>query len=93
MSRYIDAELADALLTEGCGIDEVPTADVAPVVHASWEKGFLGIALMCSNCNVPSPNPVYYKYCPNCGAKMDMNDENEGYFTIVCKAKENEDDN
>lgn len=38
MPRYIEADLADRLLTDGYGIDEIPTADVAPVIHAKWEK-------------------------------------------------------
>ena len=71
-------------------IDGVPAADVAPVVHGEWlntdgdytsaacsickteyevateeeaEKG-LWDAFMCS-----------YRYCPNCGAKMDRRNE------------------
>lgn len=60
-------------------IDNAPTADVAPVVHAYW----IGYETMswrhgrpkrrkynrCSNCRTASA--VRNKACPNCGAKMD----------------------
>lgn len=53
-------------------IDEIPAADVAPVVHGRWEEirdpygkieGWLckcGREVKCKD-----------NYCPNCGAKMD----------------------
>ena len=53
-------------------IDNMPAADVAPVVHGEWlcaetddEQFFL-----CSVCN----DKEYWEsnYCPNCGAKMDI---------------------
>lgn len=59
-----------------------PTADVEPVRHGKWEikLGFLGEKYSeCSYCrydisnnDVPKHILKYdYKYCPNCGAKMD----------------------
>ena len=56
-------------------IDNIEAADVAPVVHGEWlcaetddEQFFL-----CSVCN----NKEYWEsnYCPNCGAKMDLEQE------------------
>lgn len=56
-------------------IDNVEAADVAPVVHGEWlceetddEQFFL-----CSVCN----DKEYWEsnYCPNCGAKMDAEQE------------------
>lgn len=59
-------------------LDEIPAADVAPVVHGEW------IGKECSVCKLPvdycmvenaqdwgyfDPMP---DYCPNCGAKMDL---------------------
>ena len=62
------------------GLDRIPAADVAPVVHGKWIKDdFLSDdvnnAEKCSQCgeligwfgNLP-------KYCPSCGAKMDGGD-------------------
>lgn len=63
------------------GLDRIPAADVAPVVHGQWIKDdFLSDdvnnAEKCSQCgeligwfgNLPN-------YCPNCGAKMDGGDD------------------
>lgn len=64
------------------GLDRIPAADVAEVVHGQWIKDdFLSDdvnnAEKCSQCgeligwfgNLPN-------YCPNCGAKMDGGDSN-----------------
>ncbi len=54
-------------------INSVPTADVEPVRHGWWQ-----VNRRCSECGNPAPlaysEPDYWKskYCPNCGAKMDM---------------------
>ena len=60
------------------GVDKIPSADVAPVRHGRWieRKSFHadgGISAKCSACQ----KDVQYlgntlKYCPNCGAKMDI---------------------
>lgn len=59
-------------------LDEIPTADVAPVVHGRWEMRPTGMAtdtgpeykVYCTVCN--EPNKQYQPpYCPHCGAKMD----------------------
>lgn len=61
-------------------INELPPADVAPVVHGRWEpvEDFDGDGhWMCTNCGVewvfndgsPEENEAYH--CPRCGAKMD----------------------
>ena len=48
-------------------LEEVPTADVAPVIHAKWIKG-----RYCSNCECDDYDYCCRqpKYCPECGAKM-----------------------
>lgn len=61
-------------------VDEIPTADVAPVVHGKWvDSPNITECVVCSNCmsdnlsaQVIAPAPPHYKYCPNCGAKMDL---------------------
>lgn len=55
-------------------LQDVPTADVAPVVHAHWEKidndcGHYGF-VKCTACG-DEYGSLTYRYCPNCGAKMD----------------------
>lgn len=66
------SELADCAARE---ISELPSADVAPVVHGRWDDSFDGITPYCSVCGrshrmmTRTPN-----YCPNCGAKMDGGD-------------------
>ena len=49
-------------------------ADVAPVRHGQW--GVDGVYVVCSVCNRLTLSPIIkqlptFKYCPNCGAKMD----------------------
>ena len=65
---------------------EIPTADVAPVVHGRWEPCFdencrcrWGFG-KCSNCGQEYYAHAinHYKYCPNCGAKMDGGGERDG---------------
>lgn len=55
--------------------------DVAPVRHGRWiekEKYTFGIMYDCSLCeNRILDNGHPWKYCPNCGAKMDGGDGDE----------------
>ena len=55
-------------------------ADVAPVRHGRWvekEKYTFGIMYDCSLCEDRIlDNGHHWKYCPNCGAKMDGGDGN-----------------
>nr|DAQ39776.1 MAG TPA: DNA-directed RNA polymerase [Caudoviricetes sp.] len=65
-------EIIDAL-------ENIPSADVAPVVHGcfepcfdengNWRQGFA----KCSNCGKEYYAQVinHFGFCPNCGAKMD----------------------
>ena len=64
-------------------LDEIPAADVAPVVHGRWEMRPTGMATdtgpeykaYCTVCN--EPNKQYQPpYCPHCGAKMEGGAEN-----------------
>ena len=65
--------LADCITSE---IADIPTADVVPVVHGRWgekEKYTFGIMYDCSLCeNRILDNGHPWNYCPNCGAKMDI---------------------
>ena len=48
-------------------------ADVAPVRHGKWLYGdYYDIGDVCSECDWDSEmTHPSYRYCPNCGAKMD----------------------
>ena len=63
-------------------IDLAPTIEAEPVKHGKWDlvEGDCSILARCSVCgrNVVGGiswdlkgNEYRYKYCPNCGAKMD----------------------
>lgn len=64
-------------------VHHLPAADVAPVRHGRWE--FLGPnslikGCMCGTCSVCHVRSVYIvntAICPNCGARMDKEDEHE----------------
>lgn len=69
-------------------IEDAPAADVAPVVHGRWEcvydDGMGETDITCSHCkNTRTVNGCFVStdgkscyfeddYCPNCGAKMDL---------------------
>lgn len=59
---------------------DVPAADVVPVVHGHWtlerdpDDGNKPVCYHCSVCDSDGCHTsirIAYKYCPNCGAKMD----------------------
>ena len=60
---------------------DVPAADVAPIVHGRWirfkesdpETGY--IHMRCSVCKAYWSDPSHadhFRYCPSCGAKMEV---------------------
>lgn len=62
-------------------ISDIPTADVAPVVHGRWDNipkrymsvvskdgSYHGNVTSCSACHEVNPNAYKTNYCPNCGA-------------------------
>lgn len=55
---------------------ELPTADVAPVVHGRWVFGGDG-CVICSKCNEEESNDNHRNFCPHCGAMMDGGDNTE----------------
>lgn len=59
-------------------IERLPAADVVPVVHAQWEipifidgNDALDPRVKCSECGEVEAALARWKYCPNCGARMD----------------------
>ena len=61
-------------------IEAVPAADVVEVRHGRWEMAPCnGVCdIRCSSCGY-CPGIGFYSpnYCPNCGARMDKEDEHE----------------
>lgn len=71
-------------------INNIPAADVAPVVHSRWEQcdyvepcihGFgtnriKNAGMKCLNCVHVFKRDLLWtsNFCPNCGAKMDLED-------------------
>ena len=58
-------------------IKSIQAADVTPVVHGRWidvrEKRLFGDHFfLCSNCKSRNGSMIPFNYCPNCGAKMDL---------------------
>nr|DAI02739.1 MAG TPA: DNA-directed RNA polymerase [Caudoviricetes sp.] len=81
-------------LYDGCEydaglIDEIPSADVAPVVRGRWERepasywrwtpsGAVAVTRTTYRCGLCGRGTaVKFNYCPNCGAKMDGGDNHE----------------
>ena len=83
--KVIDITAETGALETQRRVQELPAADVAPVVHAKWINlpkyksvgGTLKKAQICSACNafyvsdadIPFSN---HRYCADCGAKMDL---------------------
>jgi hypothetical protein len=56
-------------------IENAPAVDAAPVVHGRWidenPDDFLDPRMRCSICTGIESPLIKWRYCPNCGAKMD----------------------
>lgn len=62
--------------------NEMPDADVEPIRHGEWimkpdPYGFFGEIPVCSACGCTTKMRETYNFCPNCGAKMKMNEVSE----------------
>lgn len=82
LKEDVHDEYSGALL-DGCEadielLDEIPAADVVPVVHGKWgDNGIAGSMLVkCSVCGFDC-GANSFSYCPNCGAKMDGGNKGE----------------
>lgn len=67
-------------------VETQPTADVAQVVHAHWMTGTTKWGLLpyqCSACKEFEEGTT--KYCPDCGAKMDEEENKKGGDINGCK--------
>lgn len=83
MSDYIKREDALKAVDAFIGTDPIaerikliPSVDVAPVRHGRWED-YEENTWQCSECGEQfyledgTPQENEYRYCPNCGARMD----------------------
>lgn len=54
-------------------IKNAPTIEAEPVRHCVWVCGdYYDVGDVCSECDLDSLiSPCDYRYCPNCGCKMD----------------------
>ena len=69
----------NALTTMEDIMSDIPAADVAPVVHGRWVYGE-DVDIQCSVCGADAFTEGDYRqvksrYCPNCGAKMDLTED------------------
>lgn len=64
-------------------IYDSPAADVEEVKHGKWVKPHWRNSVSCANCSICGAEAYHYdfhgvqktyRYCPNCGAKMDLED-------------------
>lgn len=64
--------------TQDVNITAIPAADVVPAKHAHWKPNnwtqTRNQLVSCSRCRYEMPYPGE-NYCPNCGAKMDEEDD------------------
>lgn len=83
MVEYIEREAACALMPDDYYgwrdkqlLKSIPSADVAPVRHGRWERASksLMVCTACGNCVVDDRISGMFN-CPNCGAKMDKEEE------------------
>lgn len=65
-------------------LDDIPTVNVAPVVHGRWIHTDLASHWYgkdeCSECTYHEQDRSdlsHFRYCPNCGAKMDGGDSDD----------------
>lgn len=78
--RASPVSLADAYEQFAEDVEELPAADVAPVVHGRWietyHEGYEMWGYDCSECDDGFATKERCKskpnYCHNCGAKMDL---------------------
>lgn len=69
-------DLADGMiLARRYGIKCLPAVDAVPVVHGRWidenPDDSLDPRMRCSICTGVESPLIKWRYCPNCGAKMD----------------------
>ena len=69
-----------ALLTPGIErvIDAQPIVDAKPITHGQWKPTQFPFMNECADCSICGYRTVWgvnHKFCPACGAKMDLEEE------------------
>ena len=61
---------------------KIQAADVTPVRHGRWEEASDGDGIVCPFCRTDFCTIIYdtehFNYCPNCGAKMNEKENDNG---------------
>ena len=61
-------------------IENMDASDVAEVRHGKWEEASDGDGIVCSECRTDFCTMIHetekFRFCPNCGARMDKEAEN-----------------
>ena len=80
-----ECQYNDFSMMDFCGwLDDAPTVDAVPVKHGRWEREdnvYDDLTYICSACHEPwtlidgTPLDNNMHYCPNCGAKMDLEEQ------------------
>ena len=82
--RYASGEEYEWEIIDKATIDNAPTIEAEPVKHGEWEAHKKTVGEMmyikgmkCSECNHTYTIRGDWNYCPNCGAKMDKEKEDD----------------
>lgn len=78
--KHHDPELSGVVLhryIKEIDLKDIPAADVVPVVHGEWiERALRPTCSLCGFSGSLIDAPISpFKYCPNCGAKMDKEEK------------------
>lgn len=87
-NAQIERGATDAFDAFDDALQDATTVDAVPVVHGRWgqtDDDWYGLTtFQCSACGeeycfeyAEDLSTLNYNYCPNCGAKMDLEGENE----------------
>jgi len=86
LEQFNHYDLGEYLTTQIRGmLMDVPSADVAPIRHGKWiySNDFHWYTASCNKCGYQRRTDIkaegwnQWKFCPNCGAKIDEEKEDE----------------
>jgi DNA-directed RNA polymerase subunit RPC12/RpoP len=85
--KQVDYDSFVSGYAQGCiDVENAPTAEVTEVKHGEWiefEDNILDTLYQCSVCKEEfvliegTPSENLWKYCPNCGARMDGKEKDD----------------